>query len=100
MFDAADFTIPWPNLPDFPLETTIERVDEVFAGFPGVQEQDLCCNAADQPVAKRRKPKAPTLRNSDWEPHKSRILELYIEQNLDLQSVQKILKEEKGFYAE
>jgi hypothetical protein len=47
-----------------------------------------------------RKRKAPTLRLQDWEPHKTRIIELHIEQDLPLPKVKAILEEETGFKAE
>ncbi|KAH7357318.1 hypothetical protein BKA66DRAFT_552991 [Pyrenochaeta sp. MPI-SDFR-AT-0127] len=48
----------------------------------------------------RRKKKAPTLRASDWEPYKDRVLELHINQGLSLKEVKKKLEEEFGFTAE
>ncbi|KAF2627195.1 hypothetical protein BU25DRAFT_368965 [Macroventuria anomochaeta] len=99
-FDAADFAHSWMSLPDLPFETTTEPPDKTFAGFAGIQEQGDHCNGLDQPLAKRRKPKATTLRDIDWEPHKSRILELYSHQKLGLQTVQQIIWAEKGFHAE
>ncbi|KAK3352751.1 hypothetical protein B0T25DRAFT_192108 [Lasiosphaeria hispida] len=52
-----------------------------------------------EPLAQARKRKAPTLRDSDWEPHKERIIELHITENLPLQQVIGILKREHDFEA-
>jgi hypothetical protein len=52
------------------------------------------------PWSRPRRPKAPTLRDSDWEPHKTRIWVLYCEQDLELNVVQKIIWEERKFWAE
>jgi hypothetical protein len=52
------------------------------------------------PPTKSRKRKAPTLRAGDWEPYKTRIIELHIVQKLSLQDVKKKVEEEFGFTAE
>jgi hypothetical protein len=52
------------------------------------------------PPAISRKRKAPTLRASDWEPYKARIVELHIVQNLSIPNVRSIIEEESGFKAE
>jgi hypothetical protein len=54
------------------------------------------------PPPKKRKRKAPTLRSDDWEPVKSRIIELHITQNLPLPDVKRIVETEfqsSGFSA-
>ena len=54
------------------------------------------------PPPRRRKRKAPTLRSGDWEPVKSRIIELHITQNLPLPDVKNIIETEfetSGFSA-
>jgi hypothetical protein len=51
------------------------------------------------PPAKPRKKKAPTLRESDWVPHQTRITELY-SSGLPLKEVMKVIEEETGFSAE
>jgi len=54
------------------------------------------------PPPKKRKRKAPTLRSDDWEPVKSRIIELHIKQNLPLPDVKQIVETEfksSGFSA-
>src|SRR5579871_6934804 len=43
---------------------------------------------------KKRKRKALTLRSEDWEPVKSRVIELHIVQNLPLPDVKKIIETE------
>ncbi len=53
-----------------------------------------------RPPAKPRKRKAPTLRAKDWEPHKARIIELHIGQDLPLRQVKDTIKRESGFEAE
>lgn len=52
------------------------------------------------PPTKTRKRKAPTLRAKDWEPYKSRIIELHIEEGLPLPKVKDMIQEEFGFVAE
>lgn len=52
------------------------------------------------PPSKRRKNKAPTLRANDWEPYKTRILELHDEQKVPLPKVKTMIEEEFGFTAE
>ncbi|WXC58018.1 hypothetical protein SNK03_003916 [Fusarium graminearum] len=52
------------------------------------------------PPPKRRKKKAPTLRANDWEPYKTRILELHDEQKVPLPKVKTMIEEEFGFTAE
>ena len=54
------------------------------------------------PPPRTRKRKAPTLRADDWEPVKSRVIELHITQKLPLQEVKKIVETEfmsSGFSA-
>ncbi|KAF1350602.1 hypothetical protein EJ07DRAFT_62316, partial [Lizonia empirigonia] len=46
------------------------------------------------------KPKAQTLRDADWAPHKPRIIQLHIIENIPLKNVRDILKAECGFNAE
>jgi hypothetical protein len=46
------------------------------------------------PLPKSRKRKAPTLRLSDWEPVKARVIELYGALNLELPDVKKNIEEE------
>lgn len=46
------------------------------------------------PPARTRRRKAPTLRAEDWEPVKSRIIELHITQNLPLPDVKEIIETE------
>lgn len=52
------------------------------------------------PVRGARKRKAPTLRADDWEPYKSRIVQLHITQGLSLNKVKGMITEEFGFAAE
>lgn len=52
------------------------------------------------PPAKPRKRKAPTLRVTDWEPHKARIVELHITQKRPLNEVKDIMATESDFVAE
>jgi hypothetical protein len=49
---------------------------------------------------KPRKPKAPTLREADWEPHKARIIELHISEKRPLKEVKQIMEAESDFCAE
>ncbi|OCK87054.1 TPR-like protein [Cenococcum geophilum 1.58] len=52
------------------------------------------------PPTRPRKRKAPTLRASDWEPYKARIVELHIMEKRPLQEVREAIKMEFGFTAE
>jgi hypothetical protein len=51
------------------------------------------------PPAQPRKRKAPTLRADDWEPHKHRVLELHLTQELPLPEVRKRMEDDYGFIA-
>ncbi|KAF3044147.1 hypothetical protein E8E12_010387 [Didymella heteroderae] len=48
----------------------------------------------------KRKPKATTLRDQDWEPLRARIVELHIIGDLPLKTVKEVLQKEYGFHAE
>ncbi|KAF2829125.1 hypothetical protein CC86DRAFT_368201 [Ophiobolus disseminans] len=52
-----------------------------------------------QPPAKTRKRKAPTLRESDWEPYKDQINELYTS-GMPLKQVKEFIEAEHSFHAE
>lgn len=52
------------------------------------------------PPTRTRKRKAQTLRAEDWEPYKSRVIELHIERNLPLPEVKDIMEKEFGLIAE
>jgi hypothetical protein len=52
------------------------------------------------PPTGTRKRKAATLHASDWEPYKTRIIELHIKQDLPLKEVKDKIKKEFGFTAE
>ncbi|KAI6763923.1 hypothetical protein HG530_007712 [Fusarium avenaceum] len=52
------------------------------------------------PPPKRRKKKAPTLRATDWEPYKARILDLHVTRKLSLETVKNMMEMEFGFTAE
>jgi hypothetical protein len=52
------------------------------------------------PPSETRKWKAQTLRVEDWEPYKSRIMELHIEQDLPLREVKDAIQKEFGLEAE
>ncbi|OAA56370.1 Transcription factor [Cordyceps fumosorosea ARSEF 2679] len=53
--------------------------------------------AVDAKSQQRRK--APTLRGHDWEPLKTRIVELYVRQNMSLPDVRALMQKERGFEA-
>lgn len=55
---------------------------------------------ATSPPAIMRKKKAQTLRESDWEPYKSRIVELHIEEKRPIPDVKRIIEREFAFKAE
>jgi len=50
-------------------------------------------------VQKKRKQKAPTLRDSDWEPFKDLIYDLHITQKITLPRVVDIMERDHGFIA-
>jgi hypothetical protein len=52
-----------------------------------------------QPPPKPRKPKARTLRDSDWDPYRTRLTELYTS-GTTLKDMKKIIEEEFNFHAE
>ena len=63
-------------------------------------ETEIRPNTSMAPPTRVRKRKAPTLRDSDWEPYKDRIVQLHITQDRPLPEVKKIMEEETGFTAE
>ncbi|OAL53528.1 TPR-like protein [Pyrenochaeta sp. DS3sAY3a] len=52
------------------------------------------------PPSRPRKPKAPTLRDDDWEPYRERIRHLHVTQGLSVSEVRDKIKEEFGFHPE
>ncbi|KAH6613895.1 Clr5 domain-containing protein [Boeremia exigua] len=55
---------------------------------------------AMESTARARKPKAPTLRDADWAPHKEHIVQLHITDNIPLKDVKVIMERDYGFVAE
>jgi hypothetical protein len=51
------------------------------------------------PPAKRRNPKAPTLRAEKWQPYKDIIIRLHIVERQPLNRVMRIMETEHGFKA-
>lgn len=47
----------------------------------------------------QRRRKAPTLREHDWEPLKTRIVELHVKRNMSLPDVRALMQRERGFEA-
>ncbi|XWX00380.1 hypothetical protein V2A60_008400 [Cordyceps javanica] len=47
----------------------------------------------------QRRRKAPTLREHDWEPLKTRIVDLHIKENMSLPDVRALMQKERGFEA-
>ena len=47
----------------------------------------------------KRRPKAPTLRERDWEPYKDIIVDMHISQGMSLPKVRSFLEAEHGFVA-
>lgn len=62
--------------------------------------QPAVSNTSSGKAVKTRKPKAQTLRDVDWAPHKPRIIQLHITENIPLKNVRDSLKTECGFKAE
>ncbi|GKU02778.1 kinesin light chain 2 [Fusarium langsethiae] len=81
-----------PNLP----QESLVSVPQVVASLSDAELTETPMG----PPPKRRKRKAPTLRAKDWEPYKTRILELHDEQKLPLPKVKTMIEEEFGFTAE
>jgi hypothetical protein len=52
------------------------------------------------PDTRARKKKAPTLRESDWEPYKDRIIQLHLTEKRPLTEVRTTVEQEFGFTAE
>ena len=50
--------------------------------------------------ARPRKKKAPTLRESDWEPYKDRIIQVHLVEKRSLPEVKILIEQEFGFTAE
>jgi hypothetical protein len=65
------------------------------------QGVDAAINLERQDAATRqaKKRKAPTLRDKDWAPHKERIIELHITQNLPLRKVKEVMERDHDFFA-
>lgn len=51
------------------------------------------------PQSRRRNYPATVLKDSDWEPLKARMIQLYIDENMTIPSLQEVLGEEFGFKA-
>jgi len=51
-------------------------------------------------VHNKRKAKAPTLRERDWEPYKDVIIDMHISQGMSLPKVWSFLEEKHDFIAE
>lgn len=47
----------------------------------------------------QRRRKAPTLREHDWEPLKTRIVDLHVKMNMSLPDVRALMQKEQGFDA-
>lgn len=63
-----------------------------------MKQQNTC--ASMTPTNKTRKPKAKTLRDSDWQPFRDLIIDLHIRQNQTLLMVKVHMEQEYGFCAE
>ncbi|KAF3044009.1 hypothetical protein E8E12_005978 [Didymella heteroderae] len=99
--DDSSLASLWTSLPNNTFSSTVETLDTISDGLVDVLEQAFALPGdVNEPAAKRRKPKAKTLRDKDWEPYKARIIELYSQLSMDLQSVQMIIKDEYGFKPE
>jgi hypothetical protein len=64
----------------------------VFALLP--QLQDIV------PDTRPRRKKARTLRESDWEPYRDRIIQLHLTERRPLPEVKNMIEQETGFAAE
>jgi hypothetical protein len=59
----------------------------------------MSTNPMQPPLKPPRKKKAPTLRDSDWEPYRTRLTELYNSQTT-LKQIRKIMEDDYNFHAE
>jgi hypothetical protein len=98
--ELAGHEPPWIPLPAYPFQSLTEDLDSTVGRSTDMHEPEVYLDGVSGQNKKARKPKARTLRDNDWEPYKSRIIELYNHKKLPLHSVQKIIQEERGFYAE
>jgi hypothetical protein len=98
--DSADFSVEtWltgPPMADAPHHPTAHV--GTHANQNEQADRNVLCGR-DPPV-KQRKKKAPTLRASDWEPYKARIIELHVTQKRSLPNVKEIIESELSFVAE
>lgn len=82
-------------------------IASIFASPTGMESHTFNANSTASsgaaqsmlPPAKTRKNKAPTLRDSDWEPYRDRITKLYTNKT-PLKQVKEMMETEFGFIAE
>lgn len=65
-----------------------------MAQLPDDQVWPLGTQSYFSTTTNSRKRKAPTLREADWEPVKTRVIELHIQEGLSLPEVKNIIEEE------
>jgi hypothetical protein len=74
-----------------------------IAALPSISEQPGATLLGSEPAIaqppQKRRQKATTLRDGDWDPHKDRIRELLSEQGLSIAKVAEIMEREHGFHA-
>jgi hypothetical protein len=97
--ESADFSETWLAGPSMVVAPHLPTEHVGAHANQDEQEDSNFLRGLDPPI-KRRKKKAPTLRASDWEPFKARIIELHITQKRSLPEVKKMIESELGFVAE
>lgn len=86
--------------PDLPMSEPASLFQQPTQGIDVVSRQDHIAPAMSMaPPRRPRRKKAPTLRNTDWEPYKDRILDLHATLGLPLGEVKRKIEDEFGFIA-
>ena len=103
-FDNETPTYVEPNPPQINGTSHFDPVAQADTAMFDISESffepEISSNTSMAPPTRVRKRKAPTLRDSDWEPYKDRIVHLHITQDKPLPEVKKIMEKEMGFTAE
>ena len=95
-------TLPIPHLPsggNIPHLSGTAQANNDLANGQASRHSSLLPDQTTMADVGTRKRKAPTLRASDWEPVKCRIIELHIARNISLPDVKEHIKKEFGFEA-
>ena len=91
LFGNDSPAIWWP----MPIMDTDEQ-SHSFSAQPGVTHAASTSQAMAPPILSRKRKKAPTMREKDWEPMKARIVELYVTNKEPLTAVREHVHAEFG----